>query len=103
MPVRFFFFQAEAGIRDGTVTGVQTCALPILECGPTIGQYTAQLAIEIRSAGGQLGDRSEERRVGKECRSARQLKQKKKKEEIALNCQSTLPPTARQHASTYIK
>src|SRR6266568_7506280 len=29
----FFFFQAEDGIRDGTVTGVQTCALPIY--GPT--------------------------------------------------------------------
>src|SRR5689334_5176014 len=27
--VCFFFFQAEDGIRDGTVTGVQTCALPI--------------------------------------------------------------------------
>src|SRR2546430_5259994 len=27
--VRFFFFQAEDGIRDLTVTGVQTCALPI--------------------------------------------------------------------------
>src|SRR5689334_23742206 len=27
--VLFFFFQAEDGIRDGTVTGVQTCALPI--------------------------------------------------------------------------
>src|SRR2546430_9230762 len=26
---RFFFFQAEDGIRDLTVTGVQTCALPI--------------------------------------------------------------------------
>src|SRR2546430_11209798 len=26
----FFFFQAEDGIRDLTVTGVQTCALPIL-------------------------------------------------------------------------
>src|SRR5262249_56615815 len=25
----FFFFQAEAGIRDWSVTGVQTCALPI--------------------------------------------------------------------------
>src|SRR5439155_4779690 len=25
----FFFFQAEASIRDGHVTGVQTCALPI--------------------------------------------------------------------------
>src|SRR5438309_10655854 len=28
----FFFFQAEDGIRDGTVTGVQTCALPIWSC-----------------------------------------------------------------------
>src|SRR6266542_1014806 len=27
--VFFFFFQAEDGIRDATVTGVQTCALPI--------------------------------------------------------------------------
>src|ERR1019366_1034530 len=27
--VLFFFFQAEAGIRDWSVTGVQTCALPI--------------------------------------------------------------------------
>src|SRR6266542_2615269 len=27
----FFFFQAEDGIRDATVTGVQTCALPISE------------------------------------------------------------------------
>src|SRR5439155_463329 len=27
--ISFFFFQAEDGIRDGHVTGVQTCALPI--------------------------------------------------------------------------
>src|SRR5690625_6078533 len=27
-----FFFQAEDGIRDGHVTGVQTCALPISNC-----------------------------------------------------------------------
>src|SRR2546430_3196764 len=31
--VCFFFFQAEDGIRDLTVTGVQTCALPILKHG----------------------------------------------------------------------
>src|SRR3989475_5088316 len=31
--VVFFFFQAEDGIRDLTVTGVQTCALPILKKG----------------------------------------------------------------------
>src|SRR5690554_7051324 len=32
----FFFFQAEDGIRDADVTGVQTCALPISlrSCGP---------------------------------------------------------------------
>src|SRR5690606_39536972 len=30
---RRFFFQAEDGIRDFHVTGVQTCALPILPCG----------------------------------------------------------------------
>src|SRR2546430_7005737 len=32
--VFFFFFQAEDGIRDLTVTGVQTCALPISHLGP---------------------------------------------------------------------
>src|SRR5688572_32709391 len=31
LSVRYFFFQAEDGIRDLTVTGVQTCALPIFE------------------------------------------------------------------------
>src|SRR2546427_10767440 len=30
----FFFFQAEDGIRDLTVTGVQTCALPIYQGRP---------------------------------------------------------------------
>ena len=33
----FFFFQAEDGIRDIGVTGVQTCALPILRGGGTPG------------------------------------------------------------------
>src|SRR5216684_8474755 len=33
-PVIFFFFQAEDGIRDVAVTGVQTCALPILIGSP---------------------------------------------------------------------
>src|SRR5262249_58539723 len=31
----FFFYQAEDGIRDWSVTGVQTCALPILSRRPT--------------------------------------------------------------------
>ena len=35
--VFFFFFQAEDGIRDWSVTGVQTCALPIcLFCLPVL-------------------------------------------------------------------
>src|SRR5690606_39877015 len=94
----FFFFQAEDGIRDFHVTGVQTCALPI---------FGARLSTEYESTGTyhpiksfysgriyeRLGDttramrfyeavadhssfpeqRSEERRVGKEgrCRWAR--------------------------------
>src|SRR5690625_5362411 len=33
-PCFFFFFQAEDGIRDGHVTGVQTCALPICRTQP---------------------------------------------------------------------
>src|SRR5439155_6416547 len=40
--VYFFFFQAEDGIRDGHVTGVQTCALPIWKrqgLGPALGRY----------------------------------------------------------------
>src|SRR5258706_9520135 len=32
----FFFFQAEDGIRDWSVTGVQTCALPILAARPRV-------------------------------------------------------------------
>ena len=34
----FFFFQAEDGIRDHCVTGVQTCALPIYESSIAIGR-----------------------------------------------------------------
>src|SRR5437660_5617763 len=34
----FFFFQAEDGIRDGHVTGVQTCALPISACSRNAGR-----------------------------------------------------------------
>src|SRR5260370_25875032 len=34
MSFSFFFFQAEDGIRDSSVTGVQTCALPIWVPGP---------------------------------------------------------------------
>src|SRR6266576_5904381 len=37
----FFFFQAEDGIRDLYVTGVQTCALPILD-----GRYAEKLWVD---------------------------------------------------------
>src|SRR6266487_3663386 len=40
----FFFFQAEDGIRDGRVTGVQTCALPIFDAAPDLAQ---QLEIDV--------------------------------------------------------
>src|SRR5437870_3378569 len=35
----FFFFQAEDGIRDGHVTGVQTCALPISATSPAADHH----------------------------------------------------------------
>src|SRR5207237_7882939 len=84
----FFFFQAEDGIRDSSVTGVQTCALPISdEYGLGRGVDAAQGRTHRRlraRAGDDRGAcgpsriarplrpeprRSEERRVGKECRS----------------------------------
>src|SRR2546430_12753161 len=42
-PCSFFFFQAEDGIRDLTVTGVQTCALPI-SMPPSAGRQRAERA-----------------------------------------------------------
>src|SRR3712207_8927223 len=75
----FFFFQAEDGIRDIGVTGVQTCALPIYrptsqpggrrrnDSTAAIGRPTDPVPASIR--GRSLIQRSEERRVGKECRS----------------------------------
>src|SRR5688572_32659630 len=75
----FFFFQAEDGIRDLTVTGVQTCALPIFGYDrATSGKSMAddlrlrELMREYQSGRFEAFDelyRSEERRVGKECRS----------------------------------
>src|SRR6266487_5830307 len=41
--VVFFFFQAEDGIRDGRVTGVQTCALPISGAREPDSQYRQML------------------------------------------------------------
>src|SRR5688572_31737623 len=87
----FFFFQAEDGIRDLTVTGVQTCALPIwsvndpltkgagvrkstdacaqVSSEPTFGLVTSENeADEFVALHSAQRLRSEERRVGKECR-----------------------------------
>src|SRR5260370_26200233 len=89
----FFFFQAEDGIRDSSVTGVQTCALPICAAQRDSISHPQSNAFLIRNTV-SLGsthiftpifhfpnpfqtptqlchriERSEERRVGKECRS----------------------------------
>src|SRR5260221_5184751 len=82
----FFFFQAEDGIRDHCVTGVQTCALPICYYGespkadpqgpfvdfdPVEPQYRKRVMRggSFLCAENYCQRRSEERRVGKECRS----------------------------------
>src|SRR5438034_8489416 len=87
----FFFFQAEDGIRDHCVTGVQTCALPISEARttapaitlpqgstPSFPKLTGRVQPSATNPGfshpaasllAEIHDRSEERRVGKECRS----------------------------------
>src|SRR2546426_9157814 len=68
--VSFFFFQAEDGIRDYKVTGVQTCALPIsIDCEPAPNRWRAKSGPFLGGKGNQPKGRSEERRVGKECRS----------------------------------
>src|SRR5207253_8594187 len=94
--VILFFFQAEDGIRDGHVTGVQTCALPIsglrsrldktfprrrslllrdtrcpvrsMPKNPS-SRFPGAGAAKISPDRTSFRPRSEERRVGKECRS----------------------------------
>src|SRR2546430_12908673 len=54
--VSFFFFQAEDGIRDLTVTGVQTCALPIWAAGrpvPRRRSCAASAAATARAGSGR--------------------------------------------------
>src|SRR5207237_5476611 len=98
----FFFFQAEDGIRDSSVTGVQTCALPIFPrrwagsgarsrrgrrapagrdpCRHRTGRQRAasKPGNQTRNFQGYKG-RSEERRVGKECRCGWEQNHRKKK------------------------
>src|SRR5690606_40955857 len=106
----FFFFQAEDGIRDFHVTGVQTCALPILnyelkyhlqrgERVEALCTVLDTLALARKMHPGQRNSldalckryeidnsqreyhRSEERRVGKEGRRPGGRRQGKRKEE----------------------
>src|SRR5207302_6328725 len=103
-----FFFQAEDGIRDFHVTGVQTCALPILAGDneiiavktaglsvwrillPTLLLATALCCWLLHASSSWIPRcthnaklvlfRSEERRVGKECRPRWAPHQRNKKE-----------------------
>src|SRR5436309_13290819 len=72
-----FFFQAEDGIRDFHVTGVQTCALPI--SASLFAAHTLPARAPARGSAALRGLRSEERRVGKECRTRRSPKHENKK------------------------
>src|SRR3970040_917640 len=63
-----FSFQAEDGIRARDVTGVQTCALPISQAPREQQHFIRQVFLTRMDVGFFLA-RSEERRVGKECRS----------------------------------
>src|SRR5206468_9074879 len=96
----FFFFQAEDGIRDLIVTGVQTCALPISGSNKSPAPWPLRLFLSScpfatrsdswRRRCGRCTTcptrrtasrcRSEERRVGKECRARRGRGQEKKRE-----------------------
>src|SRR5437763_6400360 len=46
-----FFFQAEDGIRDTSVTGVQTCALPISATGAGLGAAAARALAQLAKPG----------------------------------------------------
>src|SRR5690606_40209418 len=97
--IYFVFFQAEDGIRDFHVTGVQTCALPISEYMDGNNPHPILSDLRVRQALSMAIDRatlveigygptgkatcniirSEERRVGKESRSRGSQQHEKKK------------------------
>src|SRR6266404_8298152 len=54
---RSFFFQAEDGIRDKLVTGVQTCALPISSREPTMSDTPPVILIGLDAAEIEVVDR----------------------------------------------
>src|SRR5207245_4155956 len=61
------FLQADGGIRDATVTGVQTCALPIyLRVARPSDDLAGYAQVSLAQISGLVHRRSEERRVGKE-------------------------------------
>src|SRR5579862_7794120 len=66
---RFFFFQAEDGIRDGTVTGSDVCSSDLFEGAKYVFTPPLREKHHQPKLWDGLKNRSEERRVGKECRS----------------------------------
>src|SRR5215211_8700889 len=99
----FFFFQAEDGIRDHCVTGVQTCALPISSASRPLS------ACQPRPPGWEWRittprSRSEERRVGKECRSRGSPYHYRKKKRVSahssIGCGHSLAVTSIEHSPT---
>src|SRR5215208_8041020 len=88
----FFFFQAEDGIRDGHVTGVQTCAFRSRR-RPTPRCCSSTSRSPRTHSSSCSAPRSEERRVGKECRS-RWSPYHSKKNKIAAPQASRMPTAA---------
>src|SRR5256886_12346226 len=93
--VFFFFFQAEDGIRDLTVTGVQTCALPISRAAASRASRRSASRSSIRSSIGasqtrQKATRSEEHTSELQsqsnlvCRLLLEKKKKKKKHNMHI-------------------
>src|SRR6266496_5947471 len=70
----FFFFQAEDGIRDLYVTGVQTCALPICERSPPVHRPSCrreERELRPRCFRRKVAERDRSRRRGGRIRSPR--------------------------------
>src|SRR5256885_10366295 len=96
----FFFFQAEDGIRDYKVTGVQTCALPIL-ISASHNLYDDNGIKFFDASGGKLSDELEER-IEAELeqppltRASRDLGRATRADRMRTHyqefCASTLPP-----------